>query len=320
MQLPSSKVGFVLIAVVLVIASTIFVSKIKAQTPVADIKSVEGDINLLVSRNISTDFKTADSDGDGLPDWQEELYGSDPKKADTDGDGTNDGDEIKLDRDPTIHGPKDPLITRKDLINTEVGSSTPGSVTDNASIELFSKYMMLKKQGALKPEDEAKLVDDISKKVTATASLKDKYTLKDLTVVESTNQTITIYGDRVAQAALALYYEMDSYKNLQDAEYLLKISASYKKYGDTLLGITVPTVTQDVHLVLVNYMYKTSTFFEVLSKADADPMTGLVVASQYRATQTNENQLYTTLGQYFKNNGILFDTESTDRFWKKFAN
>lgn len=320
MQLPSNKVGLVLIAVVLVIASTIFISKIKAQTPVVDIQNVERDIDLLVERTTPADFKNTDSDIDGLPDWQEELYGSDPQKTDTDEDGTNDGDEITLDRDPTIPGPKDPLITRADLINMQVGSSTPGTITDKASIELFTNYLMLKKQGTLKPEDEAKLVDDISKQVTASASLKDKYALKDLTVTESTNETITIYGDRIAQAALAFYYELDSYKNFQDAEYLLKISAAYKKYGDTLFVVRVPNVMQDVHLVLVNYMYKTSTFFEVLSKADADPMAGLVVASQYKATQISEQQLYTTLGQYFKNNGILFDIESTDLFWKNFAN
>jgi hypothetical protein len=320
MQLPSNKVGLVLIAVVFVIASTIFISKIKAQTPIVDIQNVERSIDLLVSRSTPADFKNTDSDTDGLPDWQEELYGSDPQKADTDGDGTNDGDEIKLERNPIVPGPKDPLLTRADFINMQVGTSTPGTITDKASIELFSKYLILKKEGTLKPEDEAKLVDDISKQVTANASLKDKYSLKDLTVTESTNETITIYGDRIAQAAIALYYEMDSYKNFQDAEYLLKISAAYKKYGDTLFVVRVPAVMQDVHLVLVNYMYKTSTFFEVLSRADADPMAGLVVASQYKATQISEQQLYTTLGQYFKNNGILFDIESTDLFWKNFAN
>jgi len=41
-----------------------------------------------------------DSDKDGLPDWLENLYGTDPKKADTDGDGTSDFDEIKANRDP----------------------------------------------------------------------------------------------------------------------------------------------------------------------------------------------------------------------------
>lgn len=41
-----------------------------------------------------------DSDRDGLVDWKENLYGTDPKKADTDNDGTSDVQEIEDNRDP----------------------------------------------------------------------------------------------------------------------------------------------------------------------------------------------------------------------------
>jgi hypothetical protein len=57
--------------------------------------------NSLVATNASsTSVLDIDSDGDGLPDWKEALYGTDPHKADTDGDGTNDAEEIALGRDP----------------------------------------------------------------------------------------------------------------------------------------------------------------------------------------------------------------------------
>ncbi len=41
-----------------------------------------------------------DSDNDGLPDWQEELYGTDPNNPDTDGDGYSDSQEVELSRNP----------------------------------------------------------------------------------------------------------------------------------------------------------------------------------------------------------------------------
>ena len=50
-----------------------------------------------------------DSDGDGLKDWEEKIYGTNAEKADTDGDGTPDGEEIKLSRNPLITGPEDKL-------------------------------------------------------------------------------------------------------------------------------------------------------------------------------------------------------------------
>ena len=49
-------------------------------------------------------YATKDADQDGLPDWQEALYGTDPLLYDTDGDFVGDGAEI-------LNGtnPNDPL-------------------------------------------------------------------------------------------------------------------------------------------------------------------------------------------------------------------
>src|SRR3989338_96932 len=50
-----------------------------------------------------------DADNDGLKDWEEELWGTDPKQPDTDGDKTPDGEEIRLGRDPLKPAPDDLL-------------------------------------------------------------------------------------------------------------------------------------------------------------------------------------------------------------------
>lgn len=48
-----------------------------------------------------------DSDGDGLKDWEESVWRTDPRKADSDGDGTPDGEEVAQNRDPAKAGPDD---------------------------------------------------------------------------------------------------------------------------------------------------------------------------------------------------------------------
>src|SRR3990167_6963602 len=48
-----------------------------------------------------------DGDSDGLKDWEEQLWKTDPYNPDTDGDGTGDGQEIKLGRNPVLAGPND---------------------------------------------------------------------------------------------------------------------------------------------------------------------------------------------------------------------
>jgi protein-disulfide isomerase len=45
-----------------------------------------------------------DTDGDGLSDAQEKVYGTDPNKTDTDGDGYSDGEEVKNGYNPTGEG------------------------------------------------------------------------------------------------------------------------------------------------------------------------------------------------------------------------
>jgi hypothetical protein len=55
------------------------------------------------SNQVSLDWSTVDTDGDGLNNWDEaNLYHSNPDKADTDGDSLSDGTEVTVDRtDPT---------------------------------------------------------------------------------------------------------------------------------------------------------------------------------------------------------------------------
>ncbi len=52
------------------------------------------------SANGPTDPLNADTDGDGLTDFEEQLNGTDPNEPDTDGDGKNDGDEVAQGSDP----------------------------------------------------------------------------------------------------------------------------------------------------------------------------------------------------------------------------
>ena len=46
----------------------------------------------------------ADSDGDGLLNYEEQMYNTSAKHADSDGDGVSDGQEVALGTDPTVYG------------------------------------------------------------------------------------------------------------------------------------------------------------------------------------------------------------------------
>jgi hypothetical protein len=112
---------------------------------------------------------------------------------------------------------------------------------------------------------------------------------------------------------------MDSFKNMkQTTSYFDTLAQQHIQYIEELKQINVPDVVMDAHVALVNNLTQSQRFFESIVMADADPVATLVIVAQYRAQQTSEYELYITLANYFKNNGIIFDTESTNNFWKFF--
>lgn len=316
MQLPSNKVGFVLIFVVLSVASTIFFSKVGIQDGLTDLKNVD----LIVARNTDSIQKSGDRDMDGLSDWQEELWGSDSNNPDTDGDGTNDGDEIAADRDPTIAGPNDKLIRPSDYFQSEVDFSNfaSGTVSDKLSIDLFSKYLGLKQKGTVTSEQQTQLVDEVARKVAQDAVLENKYALSDFTIVASSKDSVRTYGTDFARISTSYLERMNSYKNLSESQYLAQMSDAYNEFAVAMADISVPTVAQDVHVQIVNRLHNAGVMFGVMIKSEEDPVSAMVIIGQYQAQQQGEAALYTSLAQYFKNNGIIFDDIATTRFWNYF--
>lgn len=62
------------------------------------------------ARETIIDNQNKDTDGDGLKDWEEELYKTDPLNPDTDGDGYIDGEEINSGHNPLVKAPNDKQV------------------------------------------------------------------------------------------------------------------------------------------------------------------------------------------------------------------
>ncbi|MDP2593112.1 MAG: hypothetical protein Q8P52_00465 [bacterium] len=97
-----------------------------------------------------------DSDSDGLKDWEEELWGTDPFNPDTDGDGTSDGDEIREGRDPRLKWPNDklpedytPLSIKEEkyLINSDSVNTSYLNSSEETDVKNEKNQSPLKKYG-----------------------------------------------------------------------------------------------------------------------------------------------------------------------------
>lgn len=318
MQLPSNKVGLLLILVVLVVASvivgTIFSDELNSNK---EEKLVDADIRF--ERRTTTD-SSVDDDGDGLMNWQEELYGSDPLNPDTDGDGTNDGDEIEAGRDPVVAGPDDRLSTYSDLFNTELSFENyqQGSLTDNISVELFVNYLDLKRTGQLNENSADELAQFIATEAQNEVVIKDQFSLQDLNSITTTTESLTTYGNTFALIYLN-YLEQFSKVDQSDSDfYLNRVADLYREFATALAGMNVPNVSLNIHLAIVNKIYANGEYIDNFSQSETDPLKSLLALQGIKQNSAGEYPLYNSLAVYFKNNDIIFEDTRVIRFWNYF--
>jgi len=225
-----------------------------------------------------------DTDGDGLPDWQEKLIGTNPNKKDTDGDGTNDGEEIKQDRNPLFSGPSDKLNT-----------DTP-SVTEEFTKDILSSY--INPDGTVKkgvnPQDVIKKITSLGLSVPFKS-----YELADILVSSSAKPHD--YGNNISEIIAHYGYEKDDVQVFQDAvlkkdqaslTIIAQQSTTYGGLRNELLKIEAPTVLTSDHLRLVNLISKISADLNGMSKLYTDPIASITALSAY---ERDVRQLYEAL-------------------------
>lgn len=95
------------IPVVTIVVAIIFAVALLLFIGVYSKKGALSQINLLGGRETTIESQNIDTDNDGLKDWEEDLYKTDPLNPDTDNDGYLDGEEINSGHNPLVKGPDD---------------------------------------------------------------------------------------------------------------------------------------------------------------------------------------------------------------------
>jgi hypothetical protein len=124
----------------LILAIGLVVNKRSEQEPVVAPQNLSKQTTEISTTTSMTD---RDSDVDGLPDWEEHLYGSDPLKFDSDGDGTPDGQEVKEGRNPAKASTAKAGEPENDMITLIQDPHFATSSTDILGIkkEFFAKFL-----------------------------------------------------------------------------------------------------------------------------------------------------------------------------------
>ncbi len=275
---------FFLIAFALLGSAVFGISRVGKKETVTSDRSAEREA---VSK--AAQILSADTDGDGLKDWEEGLWNTDLNNPDTDGDGTSDGAEIRLGRDPLKKGPNDLLDRETVTEKTTAGSKArPLTLSEQIARELFAQYMTAKQSGQpFTAQNEKEILlhffNNPPPLVAAT-----RYDEKDLIAGASLHD----YGNGVA--AILLKYSDKTGENelltlqaavdAEDAAKLEKLAArrtAYQGAVKDLLALPTPPEIKILHLNLINAITAMEKGVAGMQLIFADPVKSLETIGQY---------------------------------------
>ncbi len=197
--LPSKKFVKTILGIVLLLVMITLIGSISNKKTTFNSRAKQGKV-LVVGETIERD-----TDGDGLKDWEEALWGLDPKKPDTDGDGIIDSDEIRKIQEflgaGNENNPDNPANDK-----TKTGSLTRDVLTIASAIN---------QSGTITKESSEAITDEIAKYLEKRE--EQNFTIKDITALEtSTASQVKTYATSMKKSVERTYLTKNDIQLITD--------------------------------------------------------------------------------------------------------
>lgn len=231
-----------------------------------------------------------DSDGDGLFDWQEALYGTDPNNPHSVNQEVNDADAVAKG-----------LVAPKFASATAVaidGSSLPGvsagptTLTDQFAKDLFGQYFLTRGEEQPSSEEIAAFVEEGVARLAQDYRAPDTFNLGQVKVAGSGTEALLAYQAAAEKIILAVDEgksgnELNSFSEAvtkNDAKALAEVKKyadDYAAAGRALMKISVPREAAAAHLRLANSLMHVSTSLSDMSALTTDPLRSMLGMATY---------------------------------------
>lgn len=302
---PSKRVGATAIIVCALIVAVI-VSRNTSSNPTGNI--------LVTADDLRPETTEVDTDGDGLKDWEENLWGFSPTNPDTDGDGIGDREEAENERRLVAETPAQ-LLAQYETATT----LTPPSSTALAGQILLSQLFASKQAGLPVPEASIELAGEVALDGINTERTYTTYTIADITTTSSTNTaSVRAYGNAVAQALMAPtgqttpheLFVILSYVQTNDAEtFKQQMDIVLANYARTLTGlraVQTPTNLSALHINLMNAMSRVYKDLTDIRNIETSPIVATIALEAYKKNSTTMAQLFEYLRNELRTAGITY--------------
>lgn len=224
-------------------------------------KSNTSDVPLIFSIIQSTQ---KDSNDNGIPDWEEKLWGLNPNKKGVEN--------------------KEFILEKRKALNPNADFSKEENLTesDNLSHELFAIVMALQQTGELDENAIEVISKTFSQKIEAEI-IPDKYTIEMIKSIDDTSENVVQYHDSFKN--LILKYENRNigdeltfliqgiaYNDQQVIDLMGTVGTAYEEFGKELMEIPTPLMLSYISLNIANIYEKNAQSIEGLTMVFSDPV------------------------------------------------
>ncbi len=262
----------------------VFASQKPQDATVAEISVVENRLADAVSASVVGGNQNQDPDEDGLLNWRETLWGTDPHNPDTDGDGVSDGEEVALGANPLKHGTE--LISENDTYEAPRGLAP----TDALAREIFIGYANAKQDGEFSEEEiSVAFADILARKIQEGTEVKKVYTLSDILIDPqlSIEEYERAFSSIIRKTTAVREYELNVFSRAvtdgQSSELTKLITSAliYETVRDELLTLNVPERVAREHLEAINTLSGLASATTNLSAWSGDPFDALALVNSF---------------------------------------
>lgn len=232
-----------------------------------------------------------DSDGDGLKDWEEDLWGTDKKNPDSDGDGATDGAEVQEGRDPTIPAPGDEISPLQRKLLYDVPGREGGNKTTNLFNASLPTALVLARESADGNPVSQDELNSLAEPFVPQEIEFNHFTTSDVRTVTTSDETLAEYA-RTLDTIVARYSTLGKELEVvaraierRDQNESLKLRATgvrYENFAKELMKIDVPTEVRTQHLRVTNGYYALSGAVLDLSAITVDPYRAIIALDRYK--------------------------------------
>lgn len=258
---------------------------------------------------------TRDSDTDGLPDWEESLYGTDPQVADTFKLGITDGEAVTK----GLIVPRaiaDVRTTSSTAIADANGLPTPaeGTLTALFAQNFFTLFVAAKQAADGEDLTESQMNDVANQSLSMLASTvkgtPDFKSASDLTVSESSPEAFLTFAADAEMVLLKntndatttdLNYFKSAIMNGDTSAYahIASIAKGYRGSAAGLAVLPVPKELLSADLLLINSLMRMSELDTDFTKADSDPLVAILALEQYQTVMTAVGKAFSDIGDAY---------------------